>query len=213
MPQPEPQVAPTFNTANNPHRKISCRSRGWGQHHLASSFQHWHVDFVHSNNIWCWWNIDCTWQFGTDWELIGVPQQEPHNICVLSQHMELSWKSSIRLCIWDLLDQIQVPLSLDAHSSLAPLSCVGHLLTAFGIPNSLYFASVIIGTCFGAIWPYNVCNHIWNIWPQILLNFVQFWSLASPVGSYILNVRVTGYLYDEEALKRLEMNGLKLGRT
>ncbi|KAL6141916.1 hypothetical protein ACLB2K_060202 [Fragaria x ananassa] len=33
------------------------------------------------------------------------------------------------------------------------LACVGHLLIAFGVPNCLYFSSVIIGFCFGAQWP------------------------------------------------------------
>ncbi|GKV40896.1 hypothetical protein SLEP1_g48491 [Rubroshorea leprosula] len=33
------------------------------------------------------------------------------------------------------------------------ISCVGHLLIAFAVPNSLYVASVIIGFCFGAQWP------------------------------------------------------------
>ncbi|XAR69658.1 hypothetical protein NMG60_11001345 [Bertholletia excelsa] len=33
------------------------------------------------------------------------------------------------------------------------LSCLGHLLIAFALPNSLYFASVVIGFCFGALWP------------------------------------------------------------
>ena len=32
------------------------------------------------------------------------------------------------------------------------LACVGHLLIAFDVPNGIYFASVIIGFCFGAQW-------------------------------------------------------------
>lgn len=33
-------------------------------------------------------------------------------------------------------------------------------------------------------------------------------QLASPLGSYILNVRVTGMLYDPEALKALAKKGM-----
>ncbi|CAL9002124.1 unnamed protein product [Prunus brigantina] len=55
------------------------------------------------------------------------------------------------------------------------LSCVGHLLIAFGIPNCLYFASVIIGFCFGAQWPLFFCHRIRNLWPQILFHFDQCW--------------------------------------
>ncbi len=33
------------------------------------------------------------------------------------------------------------------------VSCVGHLLIAFNVPNGIYLASVIIEFCFGAQWP------------------------------------------------------------
>ena len=32
--------------------------------------------------------------------------------------------------------------------------------------------------------------------------------MASPVGCYILNIRVTGHLYDKEAVKQLEASGV-----
>ena len=32
------------------------------------------------------------------------------------------------------------------------LSCVGHLRIAFGVPDSLYFASIILGFCFRVRW-------------------------------------------------------------
>ncbi|XP_020239893.1 protein NUCLEAR FUSION DEFECTIVE 4 [Cajanus cajan] len=88
------------------------------------------------------------------------------------------------------------------------LSCVGHLLIAFGIPNSLYFASVIIGFCFGALWPlmFAIISEIFGL--KYYSTLYNFGAVASPVGSYILNVKVTGYLYDKEALKQLEMKGL-----
>lgn len=88
------------------------------------------------------------------------------------------------------------------------LSCVGHLLVAFGVPNSLYIASLINGFCFGALWPlmYAIISEIFGLkYYSILLHFG---TMASPLGSYLLNVRVAGYLYDKEALKQLHMKGL-----
>ncbi|KAK7355575.1 hypothetical protein VNO80_14835 [Phaseolus coccineus] len=88
------------------------------------------------------------------------------------------------------------------------LSCVGHILIAFGIPNSLYFSSVIIGFCFGAMWPlmFAIISEIFGL--KYYSTLYNLGAVASPVGSYILNVRVTGYLYDKEALKQLGMKGL-----
>lgn len=88
------------------------------------------------------------------------------------------------------------------------LSCVGHILIAFGIPSSLYFSSVIIGFCFGAMWPlmFAIISEIFGL--KYYSTLYNFGAVASPVGSYILNVKVTGYLYDKEALKQLEMKKL-----
>jgi len=88
------------------------------------------------------------------------------------------------------------------------LSCVGHILIAFGIPNSLYFSSVIIGFCFGALWPlmFAIISEIFGL--KYYSTLYNLGAVASPVGSYILNVKITGYLYDKEALKQLGMKGL-----
>ncbi|KAK6933432.1 Major facilitator superfamily [Dillenia turbinata] len=88
------------------------------------------------------------------------------------------------------------------------LSCVGHLLIAFAVPNSLYFASVIIGFCFGAQWPllFAIISEIFGL--KYYSTLYNFGSVASPIGSYILNVRVTGHLYDREAEKQMKALGL-----
>ncbi|KAK4419260.1 hypothetical protein Salat_2338900 [Sesamum alatum] len=88
------------------------------------------------------------------------------------------------------------------------LSCTGHLLIAFGIPNSLYAASVITGFCFGAEWPliFAIISEIFG-----LKYYSTLYSLgggASPLGAYILNVRITGHLYDREAMKQMAAKGL-----
>lgn len=83
------------------------------------------------------------------------------------------------------------------------LSCVGHLLIAFGVPNGLYVASVVIGFCFGAQWPllFAIISEIFGL--KYYSTLYNFGSVASPIGGYILNVRVTGHLYDKEARKQM----------
>lgn len=85
------------------------------------------------------------------------------------------------------------------------LSCIGHLLIAFPVPGSVYIASVIIGFSFGAQFPLlnAIISELFGLKHYATLFNVG--QLASPLGSYILNVKVAGLLYDREALKGLEM--------
>ncbi|XP_055832017.1 protein NUCLEAR FUSION DEFECTIVE 4-like [Solanum dulcamara] len=88
------------------------------------------------------------------------------------------------------------------------LSCIGLLLIAFPFPRSLYVASIIIGFSFGAQLPllFTIISELFGLkYYSTLFNCGQ---LASPLGSYILNVKVTGPLYDREALKDLGIKGL-----
>ncbi|KAI9102170.1 hypothetical protein K1719_023680 [Acacia pycnantha] len=82
------------------------------------------------------------------------------------------------------------------------VSSVGHLLIAFGVPSSLYLSSLIAGFCFGAQWPliYAIISEIFG--PKYCSTLMNMGGLASPLGSYILNIRVTGYLFDKEASKQ-----------
>ncbi|KAK9064075.1 hypothetical protein SSX86_017947 [Deinandra increscens subsp. villosa] len=88
------------------------------------------------------------------------------------------------------------------------LSCVGHLLIAFGVPNSLYFASVVIGFCFGAQWPllFAIISEIFGL--KYYSTLYNFGGVASPIGSYILNVKVAGNLYDKEAERQMKVLGI-----
>ncbi|KAL5546079.1 hypothetical protein UlMin_005766 [Ulmus minor] len=98
------------------------------------------------------------------------------------------------------------PLMLTAVLLVA---CVGHLLIAFPVPYSLYFSSVILGFCFGAQWPliFAIISEIFGL--KYYATLYNFGGLASPIGCYILNVKVTGNLYDKEALRQMEAQGLK----
>ncbi|KAJ7970470.1 protein NUCLEAR FUSION DEFECTIVE 4-like [Quillaja saponaria] len=87
------------------------------------------------------------------------------------------------------------------------LSCVGHVLIAFDVPNGLYVASIIIGFCFGAQWPllFAIISEIFGL--KYYSTLYNFGSVASPIGLYLLNVKLTGHLYDKEALEQLAALG------
>ncbi|KAF8659712.1 hypothetical protein HU200_058170 [Digitaria exilis] len=82
------------------------------------------------------------------------------------------------------------------------ISCIGHLLIAFGVNQSLYAASVIIGFCFGAQWPllFAIISEVFGL--KYYSSLFNFGSAASPAGAYVLNVVVTGRMYDAEATRQ-----------
>ncbi|XP_057443370.1 uncharacterized protein LOC130735349 [Lotus japonicus] len=92
---------------------------------------------------------------------------------------------------------------------LLVLSCIGHLLIAFNVPNALYIASIVIGFCFGAIWPilFSIISELFGLKHYSTLYNVG--TLAVPIGSYLFNVMVVGYLYDKEARKQMKALGLE----
>ncbi|EXB75888.1 hypothetical protein L484_022565 [Morus notabilis] len=88
------------------------------------------------------------------------------------------------------------------------LSCVGHLLIAFGVPHSLYFASIITGFCYGAQLSllFVIISELFGL--KYYSTLYNVGALSSPLGSYIFNVKVAGHLYDKEARKQMEALGL-----
>ncbi|XP_042506645.1 protein NUCLEAR FUSION DEFECTIVE 4-like [Macadamia integrifolia] len=106
-----------------------------------------------------------------------------------------------------LLTKMRFPRTLMMTLMLL-LSCVGYLLVAFPFPGSLYIASIIMGFAFGAQLTllFAIISELFGLkYYSTLFNCGQ---LASPLGSYVLNVRVAGKLYDREALKQLAQKGL-----
>ncbi|XP_031113250.1 protein NUCLEAR FUSION DEFECTIVE 4 isoform X1 [Ipomoea triloba] len=88
------------------------------------------------------------------------------------------------------------------------LSCIGLLLIAFPTPDSLYIASIVIGFSFGAQLPllFTIISELFGLkYYSTLFNCGQ---LASPIGTYVLNVMITGHLYDKEARNDLAKRGL-----
>lgn len=107
-----------------------------------------------------------------------------------------------------IITKLKLPRPLMLTSILI-LSCFGHLLIAFDVPNGLYVASIIVGFCFGANWPvlFSIISELFGL--KYYSTLYNVGSIASPIGSYLLSVRVAGHLYDKEALKQMAALGLK----
>lgn len=92
------------------------------------------------------------------------------------------------------------------------VSCIGHLLIAFNVPGGLYVASIIIGFCFGAQWPlvFAIISELFGL--KYYSTLYNFGGAASPLGIYLLSVRVAGHLYDKEAKRQMAALGIKRNR-
>lgn len=82
--------------------------------------------------------------------------------------------------------------------SLATMAS-GHLIIASGFPGNLYMGSVIVGVCYGSQWSLmpTITSEIFGV--LHLGTIFNTIAVASPIGSYIMSVRVAGYIYDKEA--------------
>ncbi|KAH7405233.1 hypothetical protein KP509_15G061900 [Ceratopteris richardii] len=100
-----------------------------------------------------------------------------------------------------LLRRYRLPRTLMLTIVLA-LACVGHLLIAFPAPGTLYVASIMGGMCFGAQWPLisAIISELFGL--KYYATLFNVGSAASPLGTYFLNVRVAGHLYDREASRQ-----------
>ncbi|KAH7365962.1 hypothetical protein KP509_18G056400 [Ceratopteris richardii] len=82
----------------------------------------------------------------------------------------------------------------------------GHICIAIGFPNALYVGPILVGTCYGAQWSLmpTISSELFGLKSfGAIFNTI---AIASPISSYILSVKVTGYIYDMEAKK--EHHGL-----
>ncbi|CAM0913406.1 unnamed protein product [Alopecurus aequalis] len=75
---------------------------------------------------------------------------------------------------------------------------VGHAIISSGLPASLYIGSVLVGLCYGSQWSLmpTITSEIFGLNHFATIFYTV--AVASPVGSYILSVRVIGYIYDNE---------------
>ncbi|KAL2340828.1 hypothetical protein Fmac_008768 [Flemingia macrophylla] len=78
---------------------------------------------------------------------------------------------------------------------------LGHLTIASGFRGNLYVGPVLVGICYGAHWSLmpTITSEIFGVKHMgTIFNTV---AAASPLGSYILSVRIVGYIYDKHADK------------
>ncbi|CBI15294.3 unnamed protein product, partial [Vitis vinifera] len=76
---------------------------------------------------------------------------------------------------------------------------IGHVIIASGFAGNLYVGSVIVGVCYGSQWSLmpTITSELFGVGHMgTIFNTI---AIASPVGSYLLSVRVIGYIYDKEA--------------
>lgn len=75
----------------------------------------------------------------------------------------------------------------------------GHVIIASGFPGNLYLGSVIVGVCYGSQWSLmpTITSEIFGV--LHLGTIFNTIAIASPIGSYVMSVRIAGYIYDKEA--------------
>ncbi|XP_027357127.1 protein NUCLEAR FUSION DEFECTIVE 4-like isoform X2 [Abrus precatorius] len=76
---------------------------------------------------------------------------------------------------------------------------IGHLIIASGFHGNLYLGPVLVGICYGAHWSLmpTITSEIFGV--KHMGTIFNTIAAASPFGSYILSVRVVGYIYDMQA--------------
>ncbi|KAL5980681.1 hypothetical protein ACLOJK_028590 [Asimina triloba] len=90
------------------------------------------------------------------------------------------------------------PRPLFIALALAAMS-VGHAVIASGLPGALYAGSILVGVCYGSQWSLmpTITSEIFGVMHMgTIFNTI---AIASPFGSYILSVRLVGYVYDMES--------------
>ena len=99
------------------------------------------------------------------------------------------------------LHQFGIPRPMFIMVALMALA-MGHTIMALALPGAMYIGSVMIGLSYGAHWSLipAATSELFGLKNfGTLLNAV---TMASPVGSYILSVRLAGFIYDAEAHKQ-----------
>ncbi|CAM0878862.1 unnamed protein product [Alopecurus aequalis] len=142
--------------------------------------------------------IDNLGQIG---ESLGYPQRSVATLVSLVSIWNYLGRVAAGFASEALLERYHLPRPLILAVVLL-LAVPGHLLISFGAPGSLYVASVIIGFCFGAALPLILASVSELFGLRYYSTLYNLCGTASPVGSYILNVRVAGRMYDREAARQ-----------
>ncbi|KAH7287912.1 hypothetical protein KP509_31G002700 [Ceratopteris richardii] len=89
-----------------------------------------------------------------------------------------------------------------SFSQVLSTACLGHVMIAFPAANTLYLASIVLGFCLGAQLSlyFTIISELCGL--KYYATLQSLGGFASPLGSYLLNVRVTGHLYDRVARRQ-----------
>ncbi|KAL5057024.1 hypothetical protein RYX36_028628 [Vicia faba] len=81
------------------------------------------------------------------------------------------------------------------------ITILGHLITVSPFPGNFYLGPVLVGICYGTNWSLmpTITSEIFGV--KHMGTIFNTIAAASPLGSYILSVKVVGYIYDKEASK------------
>ncbi|KAL3617997.1 hypothetical protein CASFOL_038318 [Castilleja foliolosa] len=74
----------------------------------------------------------------------------------------------------------------------------GHIIIGSGFPGNLYVGSILVGVCYGSQWSLmpTITREIFGVLHMgTIFNTI---AISSPLGSYLLSVRLIGYMYDKE---------------
>ncbi|MCD7458612.1 hypothetical protein HAX54_038659 [Datura stramonium] len=149
----------------------------------------------------------------------GQPVELPEYSSMVEQTQEEKKKKKEVGCFSDIFEKpkrgedytiLQALLSLDMLILFVATFCgLGCSLTAIdNLGQIVYVASLLIGFSFGIQLTllFIIISELFGLkYYSTLFNCGQ---LASPLGSYIMNVKIVGNLYDNEALKQLASKGL-----
>lgn len=115
--------------------------------------------------------------------------------------------------IWNCLGRIGAGYISESylHSKAIPrplfisltMACmgVGHLFVALSFPGCLYVASLLVGLCYGAQWSLMpaTASEIFGL--KYFGTLFNALTISSPLATYLLSVKLAGYIYDREAEK------------
>ncbi|RLN00759.1 uncharacterized protein C2845_PM06G35290 [Panicum miliaceum] len=120
-------------------------------------------------------------------ESLGYPQRSVATFVSLISIWNYLGRVAAGFASEALLARYRLPRPLLVAGALL-LTVPGHLLIAFGVPGSLYAASVLVGFCFGAAYPMilAIISELFGL--KYYSTLYNVGNVASPVGSYILNI-------------------------
>ncbi|KAL6199855.1 hypothetical protein ACLB2K_029637 [Fragaria x ananassa] len=188
-------------TASSTTYYICCER---GEDNITSTFEYGYDQSIHCNFLWIGVKFDSNRQFGTN---LGYPAKTVSTFVSLVSIWNYFGRVFSGFVSESLMVKWKVPRTLMMTSTLI-LSAIAYVSIAFPFPGSVYMASIMIGVSFGAPLTllFTIISELFGL--KYYATLFDCGQLASPLGSYILNVRVTGMLYDPEALKALAKKGM-----